>query len=276
VPPINEKDLFTATNSKGIVAIIILIVLGVLALGALVWLLIKLVFAAWFVTALWFDWWWIPTGIGIIVTVVPYLIWLARNMGSLVRAIGRVRALRKSTVIGGSIGAALSLMSLAGNLTVTPEERSKSMWVSFWISIPIFVLVFAFIGRTVQFIWDEMARALGPRKKPAYEPLKTPVKALCGNCNAITNSNTKFCRECGTALPETDLNQPRVQYHRINIQHPPALGVARIVILVCSVLFLSVMALIGTETDAVWSGTGYTRGSGDWIPIWSDEFLAGS
>ena len=33
------------------------------------------------------------------------------------------------------------------------------------------------------------------------------------------------------------------------------------------------MALIGGATDAVWSGTGYTRGSGDWIPMWSDELL---
>ena len=96
----------------------------------------------------------------------------------------------------------------------------------------------------------------------------TSEKKVCGSCNAIDDSDAEFCRECGTALPETDLNQPRVQY-------PRSLGMARGILLACSVTSLLLMAAIGTETDAVWSGTGYTRGSGDWIPIWSDEFLNG-
>ncbi len=226
----------------------ILLILLFLAAGALIWVLAWLLklafFATWFAVALWFDWWWVPTGIGLSYVVIPYLIWLARNKASLVRVIGcRLRALRNSTLIGGSIGAALSLMALAGNLSNPPEERSVSMWESFWMSTAILVLVFAFIGRTVQFIWDEMAvliRALGPKpltpwKMSEIEPLKD--------------------HDAGNRGPQ--------------IQRPGEIGTLRKILFVCSIVSLSLMALIGSYEPSVWSGTGYTRGSGDWIPIWS-------
>ena len=100
----NSEDFFTAIFAKEIVGIIVMVVLGVLALGALLWLLVKVLFAAWFVTALWFDWWWVPTGFGLSYVVVPYLVWFVRNLPSISRNLAStVRNLHKSTLIGGAI-----------------------------------------------------------------------------------------------------------------------------------------------------------------------------
>jgi hypothetical protein len=249
------------------------VVLGA-ALVAIIFLILVAIYATWLSVALWFDWWWVPTAIGLSFVFIPYLWWLVRNLPflggqlshegntgyKLIRnaayKLSKWRP-RKPTLIGGIIGAVFSIISLVDYLMLSPSGKVErdAGYGDFFILFLVLTLFFALFGSGLGFLWRLLRRL--------WNRLFGTVKV-----GQMTESE-----------PLTDLEppiEPDESYHGTHTQYPSALGTARKILLVCSVMSLALMVLIGTQTNTVWSGTGYTRGSGDWVAPWSDGFIGSS
>ena len=304
----------------------VVIVFG-LVLLAFFWLTIGLAFALWFAFALWIDWWWVLPAFGIsffvFKDVLPYrrlillhLVWVVRTLPFLpLLVVLMVRQLHKSTLIGGTIGTALSIQVTVAN---PPEQRYV---IGYVFGSALLTLLFALIAR---FSWRLLrhhksaliggtigaaiaivifitAIAEGLSEEPGFWfgwigiliPLITIIFALIakvfwGVVSWFIVSDVPPRKHSGTtsyAETETKPNAPSSGVSRFiekRLVAPPASpdepkvrvdhSKSRNIMFVFSLAILSLMAIIGSNTPVVWTGTGYTRGSGDWHAIWSDEF----
>ena len=67
-------------------------------------------------------------------------------------------------------------------------------------------------------------------------------------------------------LPAIGISYAGIQLFRRN---PGSTSTSVLVASTLIVIFMGITGSVGTS--AVWTGTGFTRGNGEWIPVWSDD-----